>query len=624
MTQAQRVLEIRDHGQFAIDFVTGRGAPNMDSGNQDFSAGVNLGASDGNDVSGPYIRGGYLQTTDTYLFLMNQDKQLGSGIRAFYGGVYAMDALTQDPTRGWWVPLRYVVSATGSFTFYGGALINKFIVGQPNMGSLSQRFYFYQGGWHAFNARDSSIVQVNIWPNIGVDLLINGAVDGTTPGFWSLDLASSSSNRGAAVAFEGITDTSFGMPGETLEGTGMIRGGTSHPKGLLLTRANRHNFLGNGTGNNIKDQHWLWVDLDTGLAVGVLGVYARADSDTKETWQEPSVDKRDGFFWDTVQFVPDPESSFERPKGELHFMLCSQSLYTRSGESVEDPLGTSFNPTTSVVEYFAVYDFNPFNQTTGVQRTHNRRTQTGAVHLPVAPLVPGGSVSITTSPAGTRGVGISPMVFYHPPSRSYVNIQNSYAAGTNNGVSQPDAGSHRTIRWARDNRDDAVSVPVPDSAVIENGASYIDIYVTTELNEPTPNHVVYFQTVRRSTRAESFDGTAQGASPYVVDRGVIDQDGFLDVRHTNDVDGAGTLLAETTDYTVNYGTGTLTPVGSWPAQTIFVRYRHRSAPVSPGFGTLSAASAATDENGKATAIILLPDSLDGELLGLDVSTEAPF
>lgn len=626
MTQAQKVVEIRDFRQVAIDFITLRGAPNMDINYQNLSSGVNLTGADGTAASAPFAAGQYFQTQDTYLWMQTQEKQLVGGARAFYGGLYAADAIMRRADRGWWVPLTYTPNPSvggTSFNFFGGAAPNKVVPGQPNMRTLDQRFYFYQSGWHEFRAWDANIVNNDVWPNLGVDFLTNGAVDGSTAGYWSLDPGTSSTNRGGAIAFEGIKDTSFGMPGETAPGTGMIRGGTTHSKGLLLVRSEKYNFLGNGTGNNNLNVTWLWVDISTGLAVGVLGVPASADSDTFTTWQGPSIDKRDGFFWDTVQFVADPDSSFDRPKGELHFFLCSESAFTRSGEAVEDPLGTSFNPTTSVAQYFQVFDFNPFNQTGGPERIHNRRTQEGVLHHPVAPLVPGGTVNLVPA-SGARNVRVSPRCFYHPPSRTYVNVQGSYSAASNDATGQPAVGSHRIIRWSRDHKDDFVSVPAPDTAVLENAASYIDVYVTTELNEPASGIPVYFRTTRRSTRAESFNGTTQGASPYVVARGVVDRDGFLEVRQGADVDGGGTLLVETTNYTVNYATGTLTPVGSWPSATIYVRYRHRGVPVTPGFGTLSFSSTVTDIEGKATAILLLPDNLDKELVGLDVSTGVPF
>lgn len=626
MTQAQKVIEIRDFRQVAIDFVTQRGAPNMDISNQNLSTGVNLTGADGTAASGPFASGQYFQTQDTYMWMQTSDKQLVGGSRAFYGGVYAHDALLRRADRGWWIPFVYAPNpSVGSslFNFFGGTGVNKLVAGQPNMRTLEQKFYMYQAGWHEFQAWDANIVNNNVWPNLGVDFLVNGAIDGSTAGYWSLDPGVSSSNRGGAVVFEGITNTSFGMPGETAAGTGMIRGGTSHPKGLMLVRSQRFNFTGSGTPGNDLNVTWLWVDIDTGLAVGVLGVPASADSDTFTTWQAPSIDRRDGFFWDNVQFVADPDSSFDRPKGELHFFLCSEASFTRSGEAVEDPLGSTFNPTTSVVEYFQIFDFNPFNRPGSPARVHNRRTQEGVLHLPVAPLVPGGSVNLVPN-SGARNVRVSPRCFYHPPSRSYVNVQGSYSASANDGTGQPAVGSHRIVRWSRDHRDEFVSVPIPDTAVLENAASYIDVYATTELNEPASGIPVYFRTTRRSTRAESFNGTTQGASPYIVARGVIDRDGFLEVRQGADVDGGGTPLVETTNFTVNYATGTLTPVGSWPSATIFVRYRHRGVSVTPGFGTLSFSSTITDVEGKATAILLLPDNLDRELVGLDVSTGVPF
>ena len=632
-SQGQPIVEIRDFRQFAIDFAESRGKLRMDANNADTSEGVNLGPADGTASGGPFYHGIYLQITDTYLWIMQADKNdSGTATRNIYSFVYAHDAMLQNPDAGWWQPMTYnplAGSSSQNFDYFGNTSAHRFIVGQPNMRTLEQYFYWNQNSdWTRYNAHDASTVDVDIWPNIGQSLLANATDDPNVPGYWSPTEATNTANY-SAIVFEGITDTSDGMPGETDPEAGILRGDSTHPEGLMLAYSVDYNFEGSGVGGNDHDSAWLWVDIDTGLAVGKLGVTARRDSDGNtspphpQQWLGPSMDKRGGFPLSRVQFVPDPDTAFDRPKGELHFFWIDQASYTVTNREIFEPDGTSFTPAEAVQQFYQVVDFNPFNQTIGPERVHNRILEEGHFVVPYDPLLPGGAVSLVEN-SGSRHNRIGPNIYYHPPSRTYCNAQASYADANNDGTGQPLADSHRFIRYARDNKADAVSIPADDAAVIENGAAYLDVYVQTELGQPVQNHTVYFQTYRLSTRAETFDGTGQGASAYIVAQGVIDNDTFLDVREGNDVDNGGTLLVEGVDYTVTYGTGTLTPVGSWPTDAIYVRYRHRSAEVNPGFGTLQAASAVTDLDGKATAIIMLDDNLDGELVGLNVDTETPF
>lgn len=630
---SQRIVEMRDVGAFANAFIASRGTRNMDAHNQDLTDGITLGPADGAVSGGPYANGIYLQTTDTYLWFQSVEKKDPLLVRTVFPFVYATDALYRNPDVGWAQPMIFLPnpsSGASAFDFFGGQAVARLICGQPNMRTLEQNFYWYQssGRWTRYRAADATIPGTDsddIWPNIGQDMITNGAVDGSTAGYWTAADGGSVTTRWHGVVFEGITDTSDGMPGETDPRAGMIRGSSTHPKGLGLFRSDRFNFEGSGTPSDTTKQTWLWVDLDTGLAVGILGVEALAGSDnTVDTdWQEPSFNKRNGFFWDNVQFVPDVDSSFSKPKGELHFALSSESAYTNTSVTIDQPdSGGSYVSTETNEQLIKVYDFNPFNQTTGPERIHLRRTQTAFVQNPYQPVIRGGNTINELS--GSRYDHLGSTVYYHPPSRTYVNVQCNTTSAQNAGTGEPAAGTHRIIRWDRDLTVDAVGYPFPDAAVTENGASYFDVLVTNDISGPIFEHTVYFQTFRASTRAETFDGTAQGASAYVVDNAVIDEDGSLDVREGGNVDSGGTLLVEGVDYTVTYATGTLTPIGSWPTDDIYVRYRHRSVEISPGWGTLSASSALTNIEGIATAVVTFPDNLDGELVGLNVDTETPF
>jgi hypothetical protein len=254
---------------------------------------------------------------------------------------------------------------------------------------------------------------------------------------------------------------------------------------------------------------------------------------------------------------------------------------------------------------------------TGKVRVHNRRTFLGSVDVPWEPITDGGPNS-TGANDGTNER--NPALYYHPPSRTYISWIGRPFVVNDDTASAPDAGYSNLIRFQRSIVVDRLSQPTPETAVTADRVVRARVVANTDLGQRATSVQVSFTLTRESTRAETFDGTATGSGTYTVEADVIDEDGSLDVREGNDVDNAGTLLVETTDYTVNYSTGVLTPVGSWPTDDIYVRYRHRGVKLTPAHGTLLGSSGLTDVSGVAYASVSYPAAaVEGELDNLSAT-----
>ena len=636
-----KVVEISDLRDFTREFVTNRGLSNMDPHNQDLSEGVNLGNSDGTSGGSEYTYGHYCHIAEQYLWWqITETKDSGTLLRTLYPAIYAHDALCRDTDKGWWIPHTYQPnfgSITGRSFHFGGTAKRRFIIGQPNLDTGEQVFYYYGDlsgspnsapetyviGWHSFNVLDGSRDQwnVNIYPNLnaGLDSTSGGAATGATAGYWEANNGvNGNQDEYCPIIFEGITDTTGGMPGETHPSAGMLRGGTSHPEGLMLIRARVSNFNGDGTSNDLGTR-MIWVDLDTGLAVGILGLPSIVNSQSSNPFHENSINLRQ-FDWQRWQFVPDPGSSFAQPKGELHAFLAEDSRFELHDQSVEVAGETPFTSTVNR-QYVSVWDFNPFNVTGGTVRVHNRRRFVGILDTPCEPIQDGG---VSLDAFGTTHVRRSPSIYYHPPSRSYINVQSSFENANNAGTDEPAAGASRIIRWARQTQVDKVSHPIPIGEPRANGRITIRSKITNDFDQPIAGETVYFRLNRQSTRDEQFDGTTQAGTNYVVANAVIDDDASLEVYEGAGIDDGGVLLELGVDYTVSsYTTGTLAPVGSWPTDTVSVRYRHRSVPLTTDVpATLLNASAVSNANGVVSAQVQFGEFSEGELIGFEADSEA--
>lgn len=613
------IAEVTDLRTFYLEWIPTHMPSVVDANNDDFADGFGFSCADGNNRGTGHVVGAYDHIRDQYVYHdFNVKNESGGAGRSLHGGFSSVDALGRESTQGWWVPHEFDPGGPGggdSIFPWGGNQRTRFILGQPNLENSTQTLYWYgnnTGEWSSINMSTGvADVGADAFPNVVVDALTTTVTPGIASGVAGYHNDTANTNDYNLLLFDGMTDTTD-YDQETNVNAGILRGGSTHAKGLILRHAQAANFDG---GSN-TGRRWIWIDADTGEAVGVLGIDVNADSDSGNAFAGPSIDGR-SFVWDHAQFVPDPGSSFAEPKGELHITTSNDSTFALFTQDIDHP-GGSFTAEVSR-QFVMVYDFNPYGNTTGTLRTHNRKIFTGIIDIPFSPAIAGGH-NFPASSANASDVR-SPAIYYHPPSRSYVNRQNGTDDVSFENVDMPLAGLHRLIRWRRANVIETITAPTPLDAVTENRVVRARVIAADDFNERAAGVTVGYTLFRNSTRAESFDGTATGAGTYTVEADEIDEDGHLDIRHTNDVDNAGTLLVETTDYTVNYATGVLTPVGSWPAQTIYVRYRHRDVRLTPAHGALLTASGVTDEDGVSIVQVSYADNLEGEIDEIEVSDQ---
>lgn len=581
------VIELRDTRVFTQDYTNTVLVKNIAN---DVSTGYNFTGANGAYDGTRYMHSAYDMIRDRITYLVTGEKQISVGIRAIESGIASFDALMRNASIG---AYRTRTQLTGGGSF------SSFYSGQPNLQTGQQKIYGFENSDQHFelNTLDNSKGALDIWPNVVSNFSASVASTGTA-GYFSA--------RGVSVGwnitvFEGITDT-----------TGFseaIIGGSSHPKGLALINVAVTNLDG---GAN-TDERFAWIDLDTGNCVGVLNIPVLANSGSANLFAEPSVGGFD-FVWHKSQFVPDVGSTFANPKGELHvFSQESGNATYDSSTSIVAP-GSTF---TSVAkrQFVAVYDFNPFGDPAGTVRIHNRRIFLGVFDIPFEPIIAGGISTVGTGGAYSSFSDRGHNTFYHPPSRTYVNHVGNSSGPNSVGPDDPVALTSRIIRFRRAFAIGGIGQPVPETAVTENRTIRARVDALSDIGARAVGVNVAFTLHKVSTRDENFDGTALGAGTFTVATDEIDEDGYLEVRSGGGVDDepGPTMLDETTDYTVAYATGVLTPVGSWPSAQIHVRWRHRSVRVGTGHGTLLVSQGTTDANGIAFAHITYGTNLAGEL-----------
>lgn len=459
------------------------------------------------------------------------------------------------------------------------------ISGQPRLETNSQTMYALGGssGISLFDLDSVSLGPTTIFPNIGLDggsFNRSAESNGSLNGFYVGNL---NANDSDAVLFEGIV-SSVGMSDVSL-------GGSAHAEGLALVKCQNANI----TSPNSHDKAWIWVDLDTGDAVGFFDIPSITDVGAF-VGSEPRVDGQE-FEWRRGQYVPDPGTSYGAPKGEFH-------CYSNDNDGrIDVPIASTGG--TGRRHYVRAYDFNPFNVAAGANRIHGRTIFTGIIDIPTDPIITGGQNLANNDE--------SVSIYYHQASRAYFcwnGISDNLVGNLNE---TPEPGDWVIHRWRRTFVPDEVISVTPLSEVTENSLIRYEGKVLTDLQEPAGGVSVAVTLQRVSTRDENFDGTAQGSGNYSVDRAVIDESGLLEVRQGGGIDSGGTLLVLSVDYTVSsFETGTIAPVGSWPTAQIHVRYRHLEVPTGTGHGSLLTNQTTTDSDGSAEALVDYGDNTEGE------------
>lgn len=373
----------------------------------------------------------------------------------------------------------------------------------------------------------------------------------------------------------GITD-STGMADRTDGPT------STHANGLVLQKVDALQLSGVSIG-----AAFAWVDPDTGNAVGKFNIPHDTLGGTG-TQSEPNLGGN-SFDWSIIQFSPDSDSLDAKPKGELHaFSSLANNTITTSGV-FNDIAMTAF---TGHRVFVTSYDFNPFNLTTGTQRIHARRTFVGSIAVPAAPAFPSGPTL-----DGTSNGPFNDGIYFHQPSNSYF-MHNGFTDNdirTDPIITMPATNDWRLIRWLRAAPVESLDVS-PLGEVTTNATVRHECVAYGEFAFRASGVNLTATLKRASTEEEQFT-PALATSAIIVAAAVIDDDGFLEVYEGSVA--TGTLLAITTNYTVNFSTGTITGVNFTPAVAHSVNYRHRSNELSPSHGSLITSSASTDTNGVA-------------------------
>lgn len=595
------MIEIRDVVQFQRDWGTNVGVPASTS-NATGAEGFAIWQAPGFLVDNVHTMPGYLHTADQMLFFNNTI--IRDGTTYWKRGATRFDSQGIDTASG-----TYLDSWTSPTSLIGTSLA-RYIMGQPQLESGIQNAYGYFNteitsgpGWGKIDPLTMTYPSTKVFPNYNPE---GSVIAASNDGWYDMSNAISLSPRYQGngidvrnlIFFEGITD-STGYSEITDGGT------NTHAEGLALQRVD--DCLLSGTQINAA---WIWVDVDTGNAVGYLDVpydtFGTDGSGAGDAGQqsEPNLDGK-GFNWSSVQFVPDPDSLDAQPKGELHFFSHVQDSGVYPDQAFEtsgtfiDGAATAF---TGYRAFVAVYDFNPFGLTTGATRTHNERVFLGSIDIPADPALPGGPTLTLTDGSNSR---VCSAIFYHQPSLSYF-LWNGFTQGNIAGSPievAPATDDWALLRWKRALVVDEI-VSTPLSVVATNKTVRHQAIAFAEFSQKASGVNLNATLSRVSTYAELFTPTSS-TDVYVVDADVIDDNETLEVYEGSDP-ATGTLLTETTNYTVVYSTGTITGVNFNLVEHSIV-YQHRSAELSPAHGSLLNASASTDSNGIAFFDVAYPD-----------------
>ena len=592
-----QMIEVREMEPFAKGLMANVVSRDATLGAQDQTYGWCWENGFGTGRNSRWVEAGYLRLTDQVIWF--SPFQTRNSVTQWTDAIFIADSQGID-------------TAGGKFRDeFGGKSVPKpanvgtFFMGQQRLEGGSQKIYSFETTvsptWREYNAQTLDYVNSGIFPNFDPEASTIGVGN---DGYYLSSLYRTNVQGNQAqglIFFEGITN-STGYSEITDGGTNL------HPSGLALIRAQDALQLSGSTPGGA----WAWVDVATGNAVGILGIPFDTLA-SSNTYSEPNIDAH-GFQWSRIEFVPDEDSLDAFPKGEIHcYSNFAQNLiYPASGQFVD---GTPFN---GFRIYVTVYDFNPFNLTTGPARTHNKRIFLGAIDIPREPSVPGGfdTIDNSTHPESSG-------VLYHKPSNSYFMWAGySPTNPANDGLPQttfnPQPNTVAILRWKRAAVVDAI-VQSPIGAVTTNKTVRHKAFVYGEFGQRAAGVALTATLKRASTYEEQFTPASATAS-YTVAAGVIDNNSTLVVYEGSRA--TGTLLVEGTNYTVNYSTGTITGINFTASAVHSVGYQHRSNELTPPHGTLLNAQATSDANGVANFDVSYADdaTLAGQIDSLTVAT----
>lgn len=467
--------------------------------------------------------------------------------------------------------------------------------GQFNPVTGQQRLYSSSGisvGPEEINIDTLALSGGPEWTGINGDFILNTGFTLGGVGGWGHDNAIS-----GTLIFEGLTD---GVPGETIQ-----TGASVYPSGLALL--GNGDFSGTVAGKANKF-NFVWVDLDTRLAEGILGgdvidnPLDPPQAFPLEVDGTPSNDASeapiagDEFHWSVVQYIPDSDATFGRPKGLLMF---------QSKEEI--PTITVSVPGDAMRHYIRLADFNPFGDpsASGVPtRTHGRIRLTSRALQGVNPM---GNV------AGADAIGnpsAPAQMQFDPLRQRFIALLASQDLSPFPGDLGANDGSVM-ISYALTADPVVFSAPTARDVPRTNDVISFETFVGGDIQEPVGGITVAWTLTRRSTEGEiidasTFPGTSQLDNPPVDE----DQAGDPILLITADA----TPLVLTTDYTVNTTTGLITWVTDQSgAALVLATYEHRGTGATPAHGALLTSTSTTNEFGNARTQVSYPD--DDDLVG---------
>jgi hypothetical protein len=329
------------------------------------------------------------------------------------------------------------------------------------------------------------------------------------------------------------------------------------------------------------------IDLATGSAVllDTAAYFATAPGALFESFKFQG----DAFTLTGLQFVPDDDSQPAAPKGRL-FMSSADFLSVLGNVSNADWR-----------QYMKVIDWNPLGATAqpgSANRVHLRQTLLTRLNFFERQAFGTNLNSLgDTVPPGSGSANGLLFTRFHPPTRTFVTINEHGTAGTIH-----ERGYVRTSLSP-----ELAQVLTPTQLTDVRTARRVRFRTSAlgDIGDPIGGLPATWSLARGSTIEEAFDTSANPASVFVandpIDTGTL--------VFSKD----GTPLTLTTDYTVNEGTGEITGAGAHAplqASGYTASYRHTTNPATPAHGTLITTTSRTDELGNAETQVDYADDDD--------------
>lgn len=506
------------------------------------------------------------------------------GFSIYHDASNRIFSITRDSLSGagicYFDPLLAAVTYPNAFALDQTAMLTSYIwAGQMNPDTGEQKIYSLRSSLSTQKVRRHdtntlAIVESNMFPTAGQPTGMRfdtSAPDWSgVPGEWN----------GATVEgrlyFEGMTD---GIPGIT-----ELTGANVYPKGLWLWFVDAGWYQTSGDA----DHCLIYVDPATAKLAGIeTMIPGEARGTPNSAYAEQPVFGKE-FDWGLCQFIPDNDSTFDQPKGEL--LLSNDKNFP-------------FYDGTILQTVIRFVDYNPFGKTPATSsdpiRVHGRKTLTSELKTELAPIF-----DVVSAPTLTVA-GQSPT--YHPPTRRLMITLSSAV--------DPDTTENRSFLGSYSRTPEAVDVtpPAPLNVPRTNGITEAQAIVFGDNDEAVAGQTVTFTLKRSSTLWETLTVSGGIGTLSYVANPPIDADIAGNAELVIEADGSP--LTEGVDYQVNnLTTGEIQWLTDQSGATLVTAtYWHKATEVSPPFGTLLTDTALSDGDGRVFARVEYED--DDDIVG---------